>query len=238
MLLLKIKRKLKKVFTDSTFTDFKQESYSQTGEDVIVKFIFDRLGIKAPTYIDIGAHHPFKLSNTALLYKTGSRGVNIEPDPDLFKSFLEYRKEDINVNLGIGDTNAELDFYVISSPTLNTFSKKEAESYQTEGNYSIKEVKKIQVKTVNSVLEEYVNGKFPQFLNLDAEGIDDLIIKSIDYESNFPIVICVESISFSTNGNGIKNSALIEYIVSKGYMVYADTYINTIFVREELWRNK
>jgi hypothetical protein len=39
-------------------------SFSQSGEDLIVKFIFDILKIKKPTYIDIGAHHSSYLSNT------------------------------------------------------------------------------------------------------------------------------------------------------------------------------
>ena len=45
---------------------FLKKSYSQCGEDLIVKFIFDILNIKNPSYIDIGAHHPNYISNTAL----------------------------------------------------------------------------------------------------------------------------------------------------------------------------
>lgn len=236
MMFVNIKKRLKPLYLKLFPTDFKNISYSQTGEDLIVQFLFNKLGIFNPSYIDVGAHHPFKLSNTALFYKKGSRGINIEPDPNLFKAFVDYRGEDININIGIGKINTELDFYIISSPTLNTFSKKEAESYAKQGNYKITTVERIQVKTIQSVLKEFFNSNFPDFLNVDAEGVDDLIIKSIDYERNFPIVICVETMSFSTNGNGIKNTSLIEYIVSKGYIIFADTYINTIFVREELWR--
>jgi hypothetical protein len=39
--------------------------------DVIVKFIFDCIGISKPTYLDVGAHHPY-ISNTALFYESGS----------------------------------------------------------------------------------------------------------------------------------------------------------------------
>ena len=48
--------------------------------------------------------------------------------------------------------------------------------------------------------------------------------------------MCIETISFSTTGNGVKNTALIDFVKAQGYMVYADTYINTIFVRTELFR--
>ncbi|MFM7886227.1 MAG: glycosyltransferase family 2 protein, partial [Pseudanabaena sp.] len=54
-------------------------SYSQCGEDLIIQFIFSSLGISKPSYIDIGAYDAHKLSNTAVFYEQGSRGINIEP---------------------------------------------------------------------------------------------------------------------------------------------------------------
>ena len=94
------------------------------------------------------------------------------------------------------------------------------------------------MKTLKNVLELYSNGIFPQYLSIDAEGVDEIIIADIDFENNYPIVICIETISFSTSGNGIKNKKLIEYIESKGYLSYADTNINTIFVRKSLWQRE
>jgi FkbM family methyltransferase len=238
MILNKIKNKLITRLFSSVDDKYKKISFSQCGEDLIVKFIFDCLGIKNPSYIDIGAHHPYYISNSALFYKNGCRGINIEPDPTLFKGFSKYRKEDNNLNIGISDSNGELDFYIISSPTLNTFSKEEALKYNHEGNYTIKEIVKIEVKTLKDVLDECSNGVFPQYLSVDAEGVDEIIIKDIDFENNYPIVICIETISFSTSGNGIKNTELINFIIDKGYMLYADTHINSIFVRKEHWQKK
>lgn len=231
-----LKRIKKKVFSIILESEFQKISYSQSGEDLIVKYIFENLNITNPTYIDIGAHHPYYISNTALFYQNGSIGINIEPDPTLFKAFIKERKKDVNVNIGIGNKNEELDFYIISSTTLNTFSKEEAYNYQKEGNYTIKSIEKIKVRTLSNVINEFSNGIFPQFLSIDAEGIDELIIKSIDFDKNFPIVICIETISFSNSGNGLKNKELIKYIEQKGYLLYADTNINSIFVRESLWR--
>lgn len=236
MLLYKIKHKLFSKLFNSIDSKYRKTSFSQSGEDLIVKYIFDCLGIYKPSYIDIGAHHPYNISNTALFYKNGCRGINIEPDPTLFKEFLKHRKEDKNINIGIGDCDEELDFYFISSSALNTFSKEEAERYSQEGNYTIKKVEKVKVKTLSDVLHNFSNDIFPQFLSIDAEGVDEIIIKEIDFVKNFPIVICIETISFSMSGNGIKNTSLIDYIISKGYLVYADTNINTIFVKESLWK--
>lgn len=214
---------------------FEKKSFSQSGEDVIVEFIFNALGIRQPSYIDIGAHHPFYINNTALFYSKGSRGINIEPDPSLFASFLKERKEDINLNIGISDTSGTLDFFIMNVPTLNTFSQQEANNYKNEGDFFIKEVTKIKVETIAKVISDYKNGVFPEFLTLDAEGIDEIVLKSIDYENNKPMVICTETISFSEKGRGVKNVDLIQFIESKGYILYADTHINSIFVEKNRW---
>ncbi len=235
-MILKIYKRLKLKIFQNEKNKFRRSSYSQSGEDLIIKFIFNALKIKNPSYIDIGAHHPFHISNTALFYNSGSRGINIEPDPSLFKNFQKFRKDDINLNIGIGEEEKEVDFYIISAPTLSTFSKKEAEKYSKEGNFIIKEVKKVRVRKLQDVIDEVYESFFPQFLNIDAEGVDELIIKSLNFEKNFPIVICIETISFSTKGDGKKNEDIINFIIEKGYLLYADTYINSIFVKEELWR--
>jgi hypothetical protein len=65
---------------------FEKKSFSQTGEDLIVEFIFNDIGVDYPSYIDIGAHHPYYLNNTQIFYLKGCRGINIEPDPSLFNS--------------------------------------------------------------------------------------------------------------------------------------------------------
>lgn len=66
---------------------FAKPSFSQCGEDLILRHLFDQLGIARPTYLDVGAHHPQMLSNTALFSATGSTGINVEPDPELFAAF-------------------------------------------------------------------------------------------------------------------------------------------------------
>jgi hypothetical protein len=48
-------------------------------------------------------------------------------------------------------------------------------------------------------------------------------------------VLCVETISYELSGNGKKDLELIDFVLSKGYMLYADTNINTIFVKKTFW---
>ena len=91
-----------------------KKSYSQCGEDLIVKFIFDSLSIAKPSYIDIGAHDPFLISNTALFHELGSRGINIDPDDNLLEKIKAVRPEDINLNIGVGPEKSTMDLYIMS----------------------------------------------------------------------------------------------------------------------------
>lgn len=213
-----------------------QVTYSQCGEDIIIDLLFQQLGNQKPTYIDIGAHHPQHINNTYLFYLRGCRGINVEPDPVLFSRFNELRPEDINLNIGISDVAGVADFYMMSESTLNTFSKEDADRAKEENSASeIREVRRITVDTLQHVLQAHNNGKFPDLFTIDVEGLDERILRSVDLDTNGPAVLCVETLTYSSKKKGVKKNELIDHVRSKGYHVYADTYINTIFVKTDLW---
>ena len=211
-------------------------SWSQCGEDLIVDFLLTWvLGIKCPSYLDIGAHHSHHFNNTYIFYKRGLTGVNIEPDPQLFNNLVKYRPFDINVNKGVGfkKNNEDADFYIMSSRALNTFSKEEAERVSKSGNVKIDKIIQVELININDVLSSYFSEKGLDYLTIDVEGYDLAILKSLDFENHCPKVICVETASF-TEELIVKQQGTIDFIISKGFVVYADTSINTIFVRKSL----
>jgi len=211
-----------------------KKSYSQCGEDLIIYHIFDNLKIKKPTYIDIGANHPYFLNNTYLLYKKGSRGVNIEPNIILFKKLKKVRRKDVNLNIGVSDKEGELEFYSINPNTMSTFSKDEAYKLKEEYNYKIEAITKIKVETLQNVIQKYFDGTYPDLLSIDVEGYDEQILKSIDYEKSSPTIIVAETIEFSmVYKDNLKRTEIITFLQNKGYIVYADTMINTIFVKKD-----
>jgi FkbM family methyltransferase len=227
--------KTKKVKDLDESTYFKK-SFSQTGEDLIINFIFQTKGLSSFSYLDIGANHPYYMSNTHSFYQNGNRGINIEPNPTLFKLLEKYRPNDINLNIGISDSTTELTYYFFDIPALNTFSKEEKDKYIGFGHKLIAE-SIVKVDTIESIINKHFNAIFPNVLFVDVEGLDFDIIKSIDFtKRSLPNVICVETLSYSNDNTGAKNLQMIEYIKSKGYFLYADTYINTIFVNEEFWK--
>lgn len=216
------------------------KSYSQCGEDRIIDFLFMWLGINEIRYLDIGAHHPSWLSNTYYFYKKGHNGVLIEPDQYNFKKLIKSRPRDMVLNIAIGDNNeGELNFYIMKNRSLNTFDKDQVKDLENNANEFLDKVEKIRMCGINELAEKYFSKtNKPNFVSLDVEGMDLSILKSWDFEEFHPAVLCVETLTYSKNNDERKISEIIDFLKTKRYKVYADTYINTIFVCEKTWRNR
>ncbi len=213
-----------------------RKSWSQCGEDLILRYLFDLLQIARPSYIDIGAHHPWYYNNTYLFYRQGARGVNVEPDPSLYAGLRRWRGRDVNLNMGIGPHEAEMDFYVMSSRTLNTFSASEARKYVEQHGLRIVDTRRIRVQTFAQTVDTHL-GRTPDLVSLDAEGLDLDILRAIDFSRHRPHVFCVETISYAAGDrSGVKNPGIHALMLGNGYRLYADTYINSIYVAESSWR--
>lgn len=240
---LSMKKEIKKLLVNTFFKNVRT-SYSQSGEDIIISDLFTRLGILNPTYLDIGANDPVALSNTYRLYKRGSRGICVEPNPILCKKIQEKRKRDICVNAGVAfDDKKEADFYLFPEKLsgLNTFSKEEAEFWEHTGNeeigkHKVEQVIKMKLININELMTQYFS-PHPNFISIDVEGLDFDIIRSINFNKFKPEVFCIETLGFIENNKEIKKTVIINFFKMHDYFVYADTYINTIFCYKKVYKN-
>ena len=112
-------------------------SWSQEGEDLLLKRVFE--GQSVGFYVDIGAHHPKRFSNTYLFYRMGWRGINIDAMPGSMSAFNKIRSRDINIEAGVGEKATQLDYYIFNDPALNGFSSQLSEYREASyDNYEIK----------------------------------------------------------------------------------------------------
>jgi FkbM family methyltransferase len=211
-----------------------KDTFSQAGEDRIIKFLFDDKKVQCPSYLDIGTNEPDTINNTYLFYLTGSIGVCIEADVTLIKKIKEVRPKDKILNIGVGSKEEkEMDFYIFDHSPLNTFDRSEALSRQNHGTYKIVNVAKVNIESINKIIRDNFE-MYPDFLSIDIEGLDLETLKTVNF-NDYPIpVICVETCGYSENHIRPKNDQIIQFMLSKDYFVYGDTYINTIFVNR-IW---
>lgn len=235
-MLSQLKQGIKKFIYNIVPPPYVPASYSQAGEDAILRFLFNDMKKKTISYLDLGTNIPDLGNNTYLFYKNGSRGVCVEADESLVNAIREKRPEDKVIHAGVSFTGEkEADFYVFDEPSVNTFDKEEAESRDSKGTYRIRKVVKVPLIKINELIRDHC-GVCPDLLSIDIEGLDLEVLKSLDL-SQYPIpVICVETCNYSEYHIRPKNTAIFDFMNAQGYMVYADTYINTVFVNSR-WFN-
>ena len=95
---------------------FKSSNFSQNDEEVVLSEIFSN--VNNGFYIDVGCHHPRRFSNTALLYKNGWNGINIDASANNLKLFNLFRKRDKNVNALISEKSENLKFYYFNESSF------------------------------------------------------------------------------------------------------------------------
>ena len=186
----------------------KKKSYSMEGEDLIIADLTKN--INNGFYVDAGCYHPLHLNNTYLLYKRKWNGINIDISEFSIKLFNFMRPDDVNINSAISDSENEISFYYQKKLSQLSTIKKNISTERMQGK--IKE-KKIKSFTLNSVLK---NSKFKDkqidFLNIDVEGADFEALRSLDFKTYNPKIICIEIME-----KNILNSKIFNFLKNLNY---------------------
>jgi len=202
------------------------ESYAQEGEDNILYRFFENRG--PGFFIDVGAHHPIRFSNTYKFYKLGWTGINIDAMPGSMDAFKIKRPADINLEIPVSDIEAECPFYIFNEPALNTFSEEFAKECDGKDNYKLERVVNIKTKRLDNILDQYLTpGQSINFLSIDAEGYDYKILLSNNWDKYRPEVVLLESDEAFKN---IFNSEIYKFMHEKGYEIFAKT-VRTYFFK-------
>ena len=213
-------------------------SFSQAGEDQVIRFLLnDFLKIEKITYLDIGTNHPLFGNNTFYFYSRGAQGVCVEPDTRYAGLIKKYRKRDVFLQAGMSTGNeTTADFYIFPRKYSgwNTMLKEEAEQRQAETGIAFQRVETPLVK-INDVIRQHF-ATWPTIISIDVEGLDLAILQSLDFDRYKPEIICVESLTFSETNEHAKINGISDFILSKGYFTFADTFVNTIFCRKEAFK--
>ena len=170
-----------------------KSQYSRWGEDsFLVNYFKDTSNGR---YIDIGSFHPFRGSNTYLLYKKGWSGINIDLNKISIDLFKLARPNDINLNLAISDANKKIKVYQTKDlGKMNTINLKFASFFLK--NYHVRESHSY---NLNDILCKYNTNKNNRFelIDIDVEGSEYQILKSLNFKKYSFKLILVETHIFN-----------------------------------------
>jgi len=203
--------------------------YSQEGEDILLRRIFGDQ--TKGFYVDVGAHHPKRFSNTCYFYNIGWEGINIDALPGSMRVFQKFRPRDINLEIAISEKEQNLTYYMFNEPALNGFSKSISEGRQNE-QYQIERTITVPSYPLSKILDEHLpSGQKINFLSVDVEGLDLTVLASNDWTKYRPKVVLTEVISSSLNK--IEKDPVYNYMVSQEYFLFAKLVHTYIFMIEE-----
>ncbi len=200
-------------------------SFAQEGEDLILERIFESQ--PSGIYVDVGAHHPLRFSNTLLLSRRGWRGVNIDATPGSMAPFREQRPRDVNLEVGVGARDEVRDFFLFNEPALNTFDAARAKSLE-KPPYKIEAIRPVRCAPLATLLAEHSIGAI-DLLTIDAEGFDFEVLQTLDWDVSRPTVVLTEQ--FSRDIATLLESELHAFMAARGYRLIAKTFNSVFYVR-------
>lgn len=202
--------------------------YSQEGEDILL----DRLlGARASGfYVDIGAHHATRFSNTFALYRRGWRGINVDATPGSMDSFRSLRPRDINIETAVSDREAPLHVHLFREAALNTADAALAQSYEDEGWEKISEAE-VSTRALSSLLDQHLPEGMPiDLLSIDVEGEEMAVLRSGDWERYRPEIIIIEVLECTLPK--LAEQPSIRFLAERGYTLRHRLFNSVVLMRE------
>lgn len=202
--------------------------YGQDGEDLILDRLLERQA--QGFYVDVGAHHPVRFSNTYLFYKRGWRGINIDAMPSSMKKFDRVRPRDINIECGVAGSAGRLKYHRFNEPALNTFDADEAER-KNKPPYQLIDTVEVAVERLDALLTRHLPaGQQIDFLSVDVEGKDEEVLRSNDWSRYRPRFILAETLR--TDMLHLRGCPVVQFLCSVGYTPVGKAYNTSFFARE------
>jgi FkbM family methyltransferase len=217
----KIQRRLRK-------KNIRTDGYGQYGQDAVAFHLLKH--IKKGVFVDIGANDGVTFSNSLLFEEAGWTGICVEPHPVVFEVLNKNRSCNL-VNACISDTEKMVDFLVVEggSNMLSGISEFLEKSDHDRIDREIKEnggsKRNIPVEAISltSLLKRFDYDHI-DFLSVDTEGCELIILQSIDFK-RLPIsIISVE--------NGSRSPEIFNYLTKTGYNLLKCVGCDEIYVKE------
>lgn len=205
--------------------------FSQNGEQAEILRHFNEEDHNTCTFLDIGANDGTSFSNTRALSLLGWKGFCIEPIPEAFLKLnrLYANNDRVHcINAGISDETSVVTFHqsndwVGSEAPVGILSTLNEQSKNRFYGMNWSETKAI-VYTFDEMQRIYgLNEKRYDFINIDVEGHELIVLRQIKRTLRHCKIICIEKSGYEEN-----DKMVLDELYENGFELVHTTVDNYI----------
>ncbi|MDP3660063.1 FkbM family methyltransferase [Phenylobacterium sp.] len=202
-------------------------TFSQYGEDLLLAHSLSPG--RSGRYVDAGAYHAWRGSNTYKLYLRGWSGLTIEPNPDAALLFRRMRPRDIHVTEGIASASSQMTYYRFEDGKRNTFSPDQVQAARRETQ--LREPLNVPVRPLQAIIDEHFPDGRIDLLSVDCEGFDLVVLETLDFGRSRPTAIIIEDFeAFNNLKTGAGDSPIEAHLRSRSYAPIGQAMFSTLYV--------
>ncbi|MBC8411021.1 MAG: FkbM family methyltransferase [Rhodobacteraceae bacterium] len=202
--------------------------HGQFSTDVLIELYFQ--DVSNGNCVEVGAANGYRGSNTLYFENLGWRTLCIEPNPLFAEKISKTRKEYVQCACG-SEYNPESKFTVFDIGEHNIMSSLsglqpdkrllKTHDHVINNSYEIN----VEVKTLDSILEENSFSRKIDFISIDTEGTELDVLKGLTLTKWDVSLLVVE--------NNFEDSNISDYLLEQGYYKDARWKINDFYIKGE-----
>jgi len=200
-------------------------SYSAAGEDLVLDFLTGHT--PKGFYVDVGCNHARENSNTYRFYRKGWNGIAIDANGAFDREYARFRPRDKFTRACVSDTVEQVTFHHFNHDALSSVSGEHF--YQNDEHYALERVETMTTRRLDDILAEANCPDRFEILNVDVEGMDESVLRSLDLKRYRPRVILVELNGTQLDVGRISDSGIAKYLQAFGYSIQAIHWSNGFF---------
>jgi FkbM family methyltransferase len=203
--------------------------FSQLGEDSVLWHLFQ--GKRNGFYVDVGCHHPYRFSNTALLSDFCEwSGINIDADQDLIEAFDRSRPRDTNICTAVGRERGRAEVTLFHESAVNSLNPETIA--EMKRHFEPRQSRMVDVTPLRDLLSATLpNGTQIDLLTVDVEGLDFDVLASNDWTRFRPRVVAVEAHDFDLSNP--QPHRLFRLMSDNHYKLHSHVVVTSIYVDQQ-----
>ena len=189
-------------------------SYSQSGEDVL---LWEYFAAKTDGFfLEAGANHPTKLSQTWLFEQHGWKGILVEPVAKNCELLRQLRPGSrvFQCALGAPEQRGRARINVAGGDDVLS-------GLVVDDDVIVERTEEVEVRTLDEVLAEADNPKV-DLMSIDVEGFELQVFRGLDFLRHQPALVLVE--------DHLHSLSVHRHLVRNGYRLVKRTGLNNWYI--------